>query len=155
MLADSRCLRIKRSSPSSIKPNIKRSGLRTNFLHCFLLFHSAAVKGSLGQSLRKVAVLLIASLATGNGGHSDLHFYGIFTPTAPLLITRLHAPTAHWRHERPDLHRPRRGVLRRQRTLRSRLREAVRTIMENLIVGLIALALFAYLLVAMLRPEKF
>jgi len=27
--------------------------------------------------------------------------------------------------------------------------------MENLIVGLIALALFAYLFVAMVRPEKF
>jgi len=27
--------------------------------------------------------------------------------------------------------------------------------MENLIVGIISLALFAYLLVAMLRPEKF
>jgi len=27
--------------------------------------------------------------------------------------------------------------------------------MENLIVGMIALLLFAYLLVAMLRPEKF
>ena len=27
--------------------------------------------------------------------------------------------------------------------------------MENLIVGVIALLLFAYLLVAMLRPEKF
>jgi len=27
--------------------------------------------------------------------------------------------------------------------------------MENLIVGMIALFLFAYLLVAMLRPEKF
>jgi len=27
--------------------------------------------------------------------------------------------------------------------------------MENLIVGLISLALFIYLLVAMLRPEKF
>jgi len=27
--------------------------------------------------------------------------------------------------------------------------------MENLIVGLISLALFAYLLVAMLKPEKF
>jgi len=27
--------------------------------------------------------------------------------------------------------------------------------MENLIVGIIALLLFAYLLVAMLRPEKF
>jgi len=27
--------------------------------------------------------------------------------------------------------------------------------MENVIVGLIALALFAYLLVAMLKPEKF
>jgi len=27
--------------------------------------------------------------------------------------------------------------------------------MENVIIGLIALALFAYLLVAMLKPEKF
>jgi len=27
--------------------------------------------------------------------------------------------------------------------------------MENLIVGLVALLLFAYLLVAMIRPEKF
>jgi len=27
--------------------------------------------------------------------------------------------------------------------------------MENLLVGLIAVALFAYLLLAMLRPEKF
>ena len=30
-----------------------------------------------------------------------------------------------------------------------------KTIMENLIVGLIALALFAYLFIAMVRPEKF
>jgi K+-transporting ATPase KdpF subunit len=30
-----------------------------------------------------------------------------------------------------------------------------RTFMENLIVGLIALLLFAYLLVAMIYPEKF
>ncbi len=28
-------------------------------------------------------------------------------------------------------------------------------IMENLVVGLIALALFAYLFIAMVRPEKF
>jgi K+-transporting ATPase KdpF subunit len=31
----------------------------------------------------------------------------------------------------------------------------VRVAMENIIVGIIALLLFVYLLVAMLRPEKF
>ena len=31
----------------------------------------------------------------------------------------------------------------------------LKELMENLIVGVIALLLFAYLLVAMLRPEKF
>jgi K+-transporting ATPase KdpF subunit len=30
-----------------------------------------------------------------------------------------------------------------------------KTLMENLIVGTVALLLFAYLLVAMIRPEKF
>jgi K+-transporting ATPase KdpF subunit len=29
------------------------------------------------------------------------------------------------------------------------------TLMENLIVGIVALLLFVYLLVAMIRPEKF
>ncbi len=42
------------------------------------------------------------------------------------------------------------------RALRQRLREAVRTRnMETIIVGIVAVLLFAYLLVAMLRPEKF
>jgi K+-transporting ATPase KdpF subunit len=35
------------------------------------------------------------------------------------------------------------------------MRETVREPMENIIVGIVALLLFAYLLVAMLRPEKF
>jgi K+-transporting ATPase KdpF subunit len=35
------------------------------------------------------------------------------------------------------------------------LRETLGGLMESLIVGVISLALFAYLLVAMLRPEKF
>jgi K+-transporting ATPase KdpF subunit len=41
------------------------------------------------------------------------------------------------------------------RALRPLVRETVRTFMENLVVGLIALALFAYLFIAMVRPEKF
>ena|GEM_PF-1786233 len=35
------------------------------------------------------------------------------------------------------------------------MRETLRSIMENIIVVLISLALFAYLLFAMLKPEKF
>jgi K+-transporting ATPase KdpF subunit len=35
------------------------------------------------------------------------------------------------------------------------VRETVRKFMENLVVGLIALALFAYLFIAMVHPEKF
>jgi K+-transporting ATPase KdpF subunit len=31
----------------------------------------------------------------------------------------------------------------------------VRGLMENLVVGIVSLLLFAYLLVAMIRPEKF
>jgi K+-transporting ATPase KdpF subunit len=35
------------------------------------------------------------------------------------------------------------------------MRKALGDFMENLVVSLIALALFAYLLFAMLKPEKF
>jgi K+-transporting ATPase KdpF subunit len=35
------------------------------------------------------------------------------------------------------------------------VRKTVRNFMENLVVGLIALALFAYLFIAMVYPEKF
>jgi len=35
------------------------------------------------------------------------------------------------------------------------VRKTVRTFMENLVVGLIALALFVYLFIAMVYPEKF
>jgi K+-transporting ATPase KdpF subunit len=35
------------------------------------------------------------------------------------------------------------------------VRETVKDIMENLVVGFIAVALFAYLFYAMIRPENF
>jgi K+-transporting ATPase KdpF subunit len=56
-------------------------------------------------------------------------------------------------YDRPDLHRHHRGLLCGQRSLRLFLRETL--IMENLIVGGISVLLFLYLVVAMLRPEKF
>ena len=46
-------------------------------------------------------------------------------------------------------------ILRRQRALRALLRETVGGPMETIIVGIIALLLFVYLFVAMIRPEKF
>ena len=58
-------------------------------------------------------------------------------------------------YERPDLHRGNDCVLRHRWTLHQALRKTVGLIMENLIAGIIALLLFIYLLVAMLRPEKF
>ena len=51
------------------------------------------------------------------------------------------------------LRRHRRGFLHRQRSLRPALRETL--IMETTIAGIIAGLLFIYLLVAMVRPEKF
>jgi K+-transporting ATPase KdpF subunit len=57
--------------------------------------------------------------------------------------------------ERLNLYRSGRRVLSRQRHVRPFLREAVGTPMENIIVGVIALLLFVYLFVAMIRPEKF
>ena len=54
-----------------------------------------------------------------------------------------------------DLHRNCRRFFRRERRLRGLLREAVGGKMETIIAGVIALLLFAYLLVAMLCPEKF
>jgi K+-transporting ATPase KdpF subunit len=59
------------------------------------------------------------------------------------------------RHERFGFCRRDCGVLRRQRTLRPLLREAVGAHMETAIVGIIALLLLAYLFLAMIRPEKF
>jgi K+-transporting ATPase KdpF subunit len=47
------------------------------------------------------------------------------------------------------------SVLCRQRPLRSLLRETLGSTMETIIIGAIALLLFAYLFVAMIRPEKF
>ncbi|MBP6783383.1 MAG: K(+)-transporting ATPase subunit F [Verrucomicrobiales bacterium] len=49
-----------------------------------------------------------------------------------------------------------RCLLRHQRLLRQRLRIPLTpTSMETILAGIIALALLAYLTVAMLRPEKF
>lgn len=42
-----------------------------------------------------------------------------------------------------------------ERTLPPLVRKPLRTIMENIIVGLIAILLFGYLFVAMVHPEKF
>jgi K+-transporting ATPase KdpF subunit len=58
-------------------------------------------------------------------------------------------------YERPYLCGNHRGLFYRERSLRASLREAVGAKMETAIVGIIALLLFVYLLVAMIRPEKF
>jgi len=58
-------------------------------------------------------------------------------------------------YDGPDFHWNCGVILRRKRLLRPILRETVGAIMENLIVGIIALLLFVYLFVAMIRPEKF
>jgi K+-transporting ATPase KdpF subunit len=54
----------------------------------------------------------------------------------------------------PDIHRGVRGLLCRERDVRALLRKTLK-LMENLIVGAIALLLFLYLFAAMIRPEKF
>jgi len=56
-------------------------------------------------------------------------------------------------YDRPDLHRHGCGLLCGQRFLRPFLRETL--IMENIIMVGISVLLFLYLVVAMLRPEKF
>ena len=58
-------------------------------------------------------------------------------------------------YDRHDLHFSGGAVLRGQRFVHSLLRKTLKRIMENLIVGIVALLLFAYLFVAMIRPEKF
>jgi K+-transporting ATPase KdpF subunit len=58
-------------------------------------------------------------------------------------------------YERPHLHCDDRGIFFRKRSLRVFLRKAVGSEMETAIVGIIALLLFVYLFVAMIRPEKF
>jgi K+-transporting ATPase KdpF subunit len=58
-------------------------------------------------------------------------------------------------YDRPDLYRSGSGVLCGGGRIRPALREDVRAGMENIIVGVVALLLFVYLLVAMIRPEKF
>ena len=47
------------------------------------------------------------------------------------------------------------GVLRSERLLRPLLRQTIGAPMETVIVGVVALLLFIYLFVAMIRPEKF
>jgi K+-transporting ATPase KdpF subunit len=54
-----------------------------------------------------------------------------------------------------NFHRGRAGVLSGRWVVRPLLRETLGTPMENLIVGVIAVLLFIYLFVAMIRPEKF
>jgi K+-transporting ATPase KdpF subunit len=57
-------------------------------------------------------------------------------------------------YERSHFHRRPRRVFRGGRALRPLVLKTL-TIMETIIVGLIALALFAYLFIAMVYPEKF
>ena len=64
--------------------------------------------------------------------------------------------TASEHYDGSHLYRGCGALLRDQRPVRPLLRKAVvGTFMENLIVGLVALLLFVYLFLAMIRPEKF
>jgi K+-transporting ATPase KdpF subunit len=57
-------------------------------------------------------------------------------------------------YERPYFHRARHSIFCRERSLRAVLRQTL-THMETIIASIIALLLFAYLFIAMIRPEKF
>jgi len=58
-------------------------------------------------------------------------------------------------YDGPDLHHCRDCGFFGRATLRTLVRQTLNRFMENIIVGLIALALFAYLFVAMVYPENF
>jgi K+-transporting ATPase KdpF subunit len=58
-------------------------------------------------------------------------------------------------YERSDLYRRNGWVFCHCGPLRQILRKTIGLFMENLIAGIIAFLLFIYLLVAMLKPEKF
>ena len=90
-----------------------------------------------------------------NTRSTNQNFYAVLTPFIRVLISRSMPEASHWKsqYDRLDLHRNRRGFLRGQRFLRPVLRKTL--IMENLIMGGISVLLFIYLIVAMLRPEKF
>ena len=68
-----------------------------------------------------------------------------------------------WRHERPNLRRNIRRLLRACCGLRAFLRKGPLNVahdrnhfaMETIVISLIALACLVYLVVAVLRPEKF
>jgi K+-transporting ATPase KdpF subunit len=76
------------------------------------------------------------------------------TPARPFNYAAARtAAIVHRVYERLDLSRNCSGLLSGQRFIRPRLRQTL--IMENLIVGGISVLLFLYLVVAMLRPEKF
>jgi K+-transporting ATPase KdpF subunit len=74
---------------------------------------------------------------------------GLINATAEVsLIVRLTYGRLNlrWNHHR---------VFYRERFLRAFLRKTLGRQMETAVVGIIALLLFVYLLVAMIRPEKF
>jgi K+-transporting ATPase KdpF subunit len=54
-----------------------------------------------------------------------------------------------------DLHRHGDFIFRGVRDLRAHLRETLIQFMENIILGIISVALCGYLIFAMVRPEKF
>ena len=81
----------------------------------------------------------------------------IFTRPAGFLISPGLNLLRGWLqvYERSYLSGSHRRFLRGEQALRQLVRKTLGAAMENLFVGLIALALFAYLLIAMLYPEKF
>ena len=84
----------------------------------------------------------------------DGRFNAILTPAGGLFIMPPDQTAPCFAgDDGPDLHRHCGGLLFGQRFIRTFLRETV--IMENLIVGGISLLLFTYLVIAMLKPEKF
>jgi K+-transporting ATPase KdpF subunit len=81
-----------------------------------------------------------------------------FTPSKTIAaLSRSSRSVAYWtNYAGRDLHRNGGLVFCGLRALRARLRKALtKSFMENLILGIISLALCVYLIVAMIRPEKF
>jgi K+-transporting ATPase KdpF subunit len=96
-------------------------------------------------------------------GHSTLaeaitvrrRFDAFLTLQARILITQAVRLAAKSWHERFDVCGRNSCVLHHQRALRPLLRKTLGSPMETAIVGLVAVFLFGYLFVAMIRPEKF
>ena len=86
---------------------------------------------------------------------SEFNFVGIIVILGVNGFSLAFVRSRRKSDERPHLCRNHHCVFYRGRSLRRLLREAVGEHMETIIVGIIALLLFVYLFVAMIRPEKF